>query len=63
VNNQNQPGDPDKAGDVIIDALESENHPMRLLLGSDAVKAVTAALNARPEEIEKWAECSKKTDF
>jgi len=40
VNNQNQPGDSDKA-----------------------VKAVTTTLNARLEEIEKLAECSKKTDF
>ena len=37
-NLKNQPGDPDESGDVIIDAIEKENYPFRLLLGSDAVK-------------------------
>jgi len=63
VNNQNQPGDPDKAGGVIIDALESVNPPMRLLLGSDAVAAVTSVMEDRLKEIEAWKEESVKTDF
>ncbi len=63
VNLQNQPGDPDKAGDVIIDVIESENPPLRLLLGSDAVKAVTGTLKQRLEEIAAWEDKSVKTDF
>lgn len=63
VNQGNQPGDPDKAGDVLIDVLESENPPQRLLLGSDAVKAVKATLEARLAELSQWAEVSAKTDF
>ena len=63
VNQGKQPGDPEKAGDVIIDALESENRPRRLLLGSDAVKAVRGALEARIKELEQWAELSARTDF
>lgn len=62
-NQQNQPGDPDKAGDVLIDALESEKPPFRLLLGSDAVRIVRAALEARLREVEEWAEVSARTDF
>ena len=58
-----QPGDPLKAGYPIIKALESDETPLRLYLGSDAVAAVTGALNARLAELEKWAEVSKTTDF
>ena len=37
--------------------------PLRLYLGSDAIAAVTGALNARLDELQKWAEVSKTTDF
>ena len=63
VNLRKQPGDPLKAGYPIIKALESDETPLRLYLGSDAVAAVTGALNARLAELEKWAEVSKTTDF
>ena len=63
VNPMNQPGDPEKAGDVLIDALESENPPMRLLLGSDAVRAVRGTLEARIRELDAWADSSARTDF
>lgn len=63
VNLRQQPGDPLKAGYPIIKALESDETPMRLYLGSDAVAAVTGALNARLAELEKWAEVSRTTDF
>ena len=63
VNQGNQPGDPDKAGEVLIDVLESENPPQRLLLGSDAVKIVRGALEARLKELNEWAETSARTDF
>ena len=63
VNLRKQPGDPLKAGYPIIKALESDETPLRLYLGSDAVAAVTGALNARLAELEKWAKVSKTTDF
>lgn len=63
VNKGNQPGDPEKAGDVIIDVLESEDPPLRLLLGSDAIKAVRGTLEARIKELDAWAEYSVRTDF
>lgn len=59
----NQPGDPDRCGDVIIDVIEKENYPFRLLLGSDAVKIVETSLKDRIQEIEDWKEYSVKTDF
>lgn len=63
VNQKQQPGDPEKAGDVLIDALEREDAPTRLLLGSDAVKAVRATLESRIREVDAWAGLSAKTDF
>ncbi len=63
VNSRQQPGDPLKAGYPIIKALESDETPLRLYLGSDAIAAVTGALNARLTELQKWAEVSKTTDF
>lgn len=63
VNQGNQPGDPDKAGDVIVDVLESGSIPRRLLLGSDAVKAVRSALEARLQELEDWKAYSVRSDY
>ena len=63
VNTRKQPGDPLKAGYPIIKAVEADDTPLRLYLGSDALAAVRGALNARLEELEKWAEVSKTTDF
>lgn len=63
VNQKNQPGDPDKCGEVILDVIEREDYPFRLLLGSDAVKIVKNSLKERIEEIEKWEEESRRTDF
>ena len=63
VNTRQQPGDPLKAGYPIIQALEADDTPLRLYLGSDALTVVRGALGARLEELEKWAEVSKTTDF
>jgi NAD(P)-dependent dehydrogenase (short-subunit alcohol dehydrogenase family) len=63
VDNQNQPGDPDKAGQVIVDVIESDNYPKRLLLGSDAVKIVSEDLEERMQEIRDWETTSSKSDF
>ncbi|MDO4538058.1 MAG: oxidoreductase [Coriobacteriales bacterium] len=63
VNLRQQPGDPLKAGYPIIKALEAKDTPLRLYLGSDALAAVRGALNARLDELEKWAELSRSTDY
>ena len=63
VNARQQPGDPLKAGWPIIKALEADDTPLRLYLGSDAFAVVHGALTARLEELEKWAEVSVTTDF
>ena len=63
VNLRQQPGDPLKAGYPIIRALEADDTPLRLYLGSDALAAVRGALGARLEELERWADVSVTTDF
>lgn len=56
-------GDPDKAGQVIVETLELDDPPKKLLLGSDAVNVVVTELTNQLREIAKWAPVSVKTDF
>lgn len=59
----NQPGDPMKAGELIVRLAESGTIPKRLPLGSDAVKIVRAALEDRLKEIDAVEKYSIQTDF
>lgn len=63
VNLKNQPGDPIKGGEVIVEAVEREDYPFRLLLGSDAVRIVSDALQERIKEIDNYKEISTKSDY
>ena len=64
VNKGNQPGDPAKAGKVIVAQVDSGKPlPVRLLLGSDAVKVVRSEMESRIAEIDAWADVSAQTDF
>lgn len=63
VNHQDQPGDPKRGALVIINAVESQQLPRRLLLGSDAVQIITKELTRRLEEIETWKNVSVQSDF
>ncbi|ROP72605.1 oxidoreductase [Curtobacterium sp. PhB115] len=58
-----QPGDPDRAARVIIDTVEADEAPFRLLMGSDAVQIVRDELQGRIDEIDAWADVSRTTDF
>lgn len=63
VNRRQQPGDPLKAGELIRRMAYAEEAPFRLLLGSDAVKAVITTAEGRIEEAKKFAADSETTDF
>jgi NAD(P)-dependent dehydrogenase (short-subunit alcohol dehydrogenase family) len=63
VNQHNQPGDPDKGGRIIVETIERDDCPKRLLLGSDAVRIVSEELADRIAEIETWKELSVKSDY
>lgn len=58
-----QPGDPDKAAEMIIQAVEADNTPFRLLLGTDAVAFADQEMKVRAEEYAKWKEFSCRSDY
>lgn len=59
----NQTGDPAKAGNAVIAAVESSEPPAFLLLGPDALAGYRYAADARATEINKWEELSASTNF
>jgi NAD(P)-dependent dehydrogenase (short-subunit alcohol dehydrogenase family) len=61
--NGNQPGDPRKAADALLKLIDCSNPPTHLLLGTDAIAAVTQAQAAFTDEIEQWNELSSSTDY
>lgn len=62
-NDHQEPGDPIKAGQVIVDVIGKDNPPKTLLLGSDTVKFVDDQLTQKLKEIKDWQDISKETDF
>jgi NAD(P)-dependent dehydrogenase (short-subunit alcohol dehydrogenase family) len=58
-----QPGDPAKAATVIIRLAALDEPPLRLLLGSDAVRIAEESDLARLEADKKWRDLSVSTDF
>src|ERR1700686_4182490 len=58
-----QPGDPSKAAAAIMRVAGLDEPPLRLLLGSDAVRAVGDAERARIEADRTWQALSVSTDF
>ncbi len=63
MNHRDQPGDPIKGGEIIVETILSGNMPFRLLLGSDAVQTAKSVLTDRLQEIEKWTEVSRRSDY
>ncbi|MBB5046635.1 NAD(P)-dependent dehydrogenase (short-subunit alcohol dehydrogenase family) [Rhodopseudomonas rhenobacensis] len=58
-----QPGDPARAARVLVELIGGNKLPVRLLLGSDAVKIVGDEVNAQRREIDEWTAVSATTDF
>jgi hypothetical protein len=58
-----QAGDPAKAAQVILQVSELDDPPLRLLLGSDAVRYAGQADQARIESDAKWRALSESTDY
>src|SRR6202158_4728386 len=56
-------GDPRKIADVIVKLANSEEVPVRLILGVDAEKRVQQAEAARASEAEKWRHLTVSTVF
>ena len=58
-----QPGDPVRAVQAIIKAVESAKPPHRLLLGNDAFVTATAKLKTLDKEFLAWESVSRGADF
>jgi NAD(P)-dependent dehydrogenase (short-subunit alcohol dehydrogenase family) len=61
--NGKQPGDPAKAAAAICRIAGLDEPPLRLLLGSDAVRLVEQTDRATMEADRKWRDLSVSTDF
>ena len=61
--NGKQPGDPAKAASAILQLVSLANPPLRLILGSDAFRAIEQNDLAKLESDRKWRDLSISTDF
>ncbi|GAA1585811.1 MULTISPECIES: oxidoreductase [Kribbella] len=58
-----QPGDPVRAARAILEVVDAEATPLRLLLGSDALALADSSSRSRAEEAQAWAHLTTSTDF
>jgi NAD(P)-dependent dehydrogenase (short-subunit alcohol dehydrogenase family) len=58
-----QPGDPAKAAAAILLALQSDEPPLRLVLGNDAVDAVAGSLDSAKAELAAWERVGRAAVF
>jgi NAD(P)-dependent dehydrogenase (short-subunit alcohol dehydrogenase family) len=56
-----QPGDPVLAARAILTALDSDNPPLRLVLGSDAIGNIRSRFERLEGELDRWAELGEAT--
>jgi NAD(P)-dependent dehydrogenase (short-subunit alcohol dehydrogenase family) len=56
-----QPGDPAKAAEAIITALDSDQPPLRLVLGADAIGNIEGHLDALRSELATWRSLGEAT--
>lgn len=61
--NGNQPGDPEKAADVMISASEAEEAPVHLFLGKDAYAIVGVKDAVLQRDMEAWRSLATATDI
>ena len=59
----NQPGDPVRAAKAMIQVVETENPPLRLLLGAAALKGARIKIEELKHDFDTWAAVSEGADF
>ena len=59
----NQPGDPVRAAEIIVDTVEAANPPLRLLLGKFALAGARAKLEQLAHDFDTWAGVTESADF
>jgi NAD(P)-dependent dehydrogenase (short-subunit alcohol dehydrogenase family) len=63
ANDGKQIGDPTRGAQAIIAAVNAATPPLHLLLGSDALRRAREKLDAVIEEIDRWEDVTRSTDF
>jgi NAD(P)-dependent dehydrogenase (short-subunit alcohol dehydrogenase family) len=58
-----QPGDPAKAAQAILEALDSDDPPLRLALGNDAVDSIRGHHEQLRTDLDRWERLSRSTDL
>ncbi|MBC3788690.1 oxidoreductase [Spirosoma utsteinense] len=61
--NGNQPGDPQKAVEVMIQIVDEPNPPLHLFLGEDAYTMAHAKIKAMAQDLETWKSLTLSTGF
>ena len=56
-------GDPRRAANIILDVVDLDEPPLRLLLGAGAVESAARSSRERAAEADTWAEISRSADF
>ena len=62
-NHHDQPGNPDKAGEVLVKLINSGQCPQRFALGSDSAREIRREYENRLAELAKWEALSRESDF
>jgi NAD(P)-dependent dehydrogenase (short-subunit alcohol dehydrogenase family) len=58
-----QPGDPERAAEIIVQTVESAEPPLRLLLGKAALTFARRKVASLQDDFEGWATVSESADF
>ncbi|SMY13095.1 oxidoreductase [Brevibacterium jeotgali] len=58
-----QPGDPARAAQAILQVVASDDPPLRLLLGSDALRRAEGELVGQRADIDAWVDVTRSTEF
>lgn len=58
-----QPGDPARAAQAIIQAVQADKPPFRLALGRSAVQRIRAEIDAQRQELDSWEQTATGADF
>lgn len=59
----NQLGDPARAAEAVLQIIDAAEPPKHLVLGSDALRLVSAGRRAVDADIDAWEVLSRSTDF
>lgn len=62
-NHHDQPGNPDKAGEVLVKLINRGQCPQRFALGSDSAREIRREYENRLAELAKWEALSRESDF